>query len=191
MATEVACTFLSIIPKLVKFVSNINCSLQTGVVLPKGCGKSTVCSNFYVDSDTILLDLEEAVRLSLDNDTLVKLDELRKTHQTTSFNSMFYIKCKEYVKSQRKAFPTKRYILFSSDKKLLEYVGTKKIFVFSPSDAMFKKIVTQMEEGVKSVAEKNRLDILLQQGRKALLVFNSFEELANLLAKNLDLKHVL
>jgi hypothetical protein len=191
MATEVACTFLSIIPKIVKFVSNINCSLQTGVVLPKGCGKSTVCSNFYVDSDTILLDLEEAVRLSLDNDTLAKLDELRKTHQTTSFNSMFYIKCKEYVKSQRKAFPTKRYILFSSDKKLLEYVGTKKIFVFSPSDAMFKKIVTQMEEGVKSVAEKNRLDILLQQGRKALLVFNSFEELANLLAKNLDLKHVL
>ncbi len=187
----VVCGLFSMFDGIVKFIRRINCGNVLGVVLPMGTGKSTVCSNFNVDEKTILLDLEEAVRLSLDNETLKKLDDLKARNEMTSYNSMFYIACRKYVKEQRKAFQHKRYILFSSDKKLLKYCGAKTIHVFSPSDNFFNKIKANMEKEISELASKNRMEILLEQGTKNLNIFNNFDELANILGRILELKHKL
>lgn len=191
MSAEVVCSLFSIVPKVLKFISNINCDRMVGVVIPKACGKTTITSRFYVDENTVLLDLEEAVRLSLTNEQLVKLDDLKKKGEITSFNSLFYVACRDYVKGQKKAFKDKRYIMFSSDKKLLEYVGCRSIIVLAPSDAFFQKILNAVDAGAKEVCQKNRMEILLNQGKKALFVYNDFTELASILAQKLALKHKL
>jgi hypothetical protein len=191
MSAEVVCSLFAIVPKVFKFISNINCDRTIGCVIPVASGKTTITSRFYCDETTVLLDLESSVRLSLTNEQLAKLDELKKNHETTSYNSMFYISCRDYIKSQKKNFKDKRFIVFSSDKKLLKYIGCKTVLVFSPSDAFFSKILNAVEEGVKDICQKNRMEILLEQGKKQLFVYNSFDELASLLAKTLELKHKL
>lgn len=183
---------LLLVPKLIQLLQKYRLRKLRGVVLPSGCGKSTLCSSFSsVDKHTILLDLEEAVRLSLDNETLSKLDKLKDTNQIASYNSLFYYKCKEYVKTQREQYPKKSYVLFSSDRELLKFVGcpTSTMIVVSPSNQFFERIVADYEDIKKTVATQSRQNILLEVRKEDLLVYNSFQELDNLLSSALKIKH--
>lgn len=181
-----------LIPKLIQLIQKYRFRKLRGVVLPSGCGKSTLCSSFSsVNKHTILLDLEEAVRLSLDNETLGKLDKLKETNQIASYNSLFYYKCKEYVMSQRQQYPKKSYVLFSSDRELLKFVGcpTSTMIVISPSNQFFERIVMDYDETKKAVATQSRQSLLLEARKEDLLVYNSFQELDNLLSSALKIKH--
>jgi hypothetical protein len=181
-----------LIPKLIQLFQRYRYRRLRGVVIPSGCGKSTLCSSFSsADKHTILLDLEEAVRLSLDNETLIKLDKLKATNQIASYNSLFYYKCKEYVKTQRENYPKKSYVLFSSDRELLKFVGcpTQTLIVISPSNQFFERIIADYDEVKKTVATQSRQNILLEVRKEDLLVYNSFQELDSLLSSTLKIKH--
>lgn len=181
-----------LIPKLIQLIQKYRFRKLRGVVLPSGCGKSTLCSSFSsVNKHTILLDLEEAVRLSLDNETLSKLDKLKDTNQIASYNSLFYYKCKEYVKTQREQYSKMSYVIFSSDRELLKFIGcpTSTMIVVSPSNQFFERIVADYDETKKAVATQSRQNILLEVRKEDLLVYNSFQELDNLLSSALKIKH--
>jgi hypothetical protein len=191
MTEAVVCGFLNFIPRVFQFIANINCNRVIGVVLPKASGKSCVARDFIKDKQTDIIDIESVVRLTIDNETLKKLDELKGKKEMTSYNTMFYPICKNYIDNIRKNFKNKKLIVLSSDRTLLKYCGTEKTFVFVPSNEFSNKIKASLEPDVSALFEANKTDILLNAGLEKINVFNDFNELAQLLGKILKLRYKL
>jgi len=191
IAETVVCGLFSLIPVLINSLRGIKCGSIVGIVIPKGSGKTTISKAFVKDDNTELIDLENAIRLNVNDETLKKLDELKQKEELTSYNSKYYVLAKEYIKGLKKNFKNKTYYILSSDKDLLKYIGAKDIYTFTPSNDFFNKIKSNLDPEEARLAETNRTNILLSQGRRDLLVFNSFEELSTLLNKVLKLKHKL
>lgn len=182
-----------LIPKAISLFRTLLGSKKTiGICLPARCGKSTIASKFVLNNKTIILDLEEATKLSLSEDQIKRLEEYKAKNQMTSYNSLFYISCKNYVDEQIKAFPNKKFIILSSDRELLKYCGcsVNKIISFSPSNSLFDKIKANIEdEKDRRNVEENRTNILLNNNKKSPInVYESFEQLTNMLGNMLDLK---
>jgi len=184
-------SIILLIPTIYRLAMKLKNNKLKGIVLPPSTGKTFLSSNFNVDKYTTLLDIETSTRLSLSEIELKQLDQLRDSGQISSYNSMFYIKCKEYLKNQKKAFKRNVFIVISSDRSLLKFIGINpsNILVFSPTNEFFEKICVNLDETKKSVATSARQNLLLETRKENLNVFNSFQELSNILGQKLGLTH--
>lgn len=190
ISETVMCTIFGMLPAIFNFIRGVRCNDNIGICVPAKSGKTQISKSFIHSEKVELLDIENAVRLNCDDETLKKLDVLKASGELATYNSKFYVLARDYLKDLKKKFKKSYYVL-SSDKDLLKYLGCKHIYVFSPSNDFWTKIKNNLPIDELEIAEKNRTEILLANGRRDLFVYNSFEELAVLLNKVLKLKHKL
>lgn len=173
--------------KVFCLVMNTSCSSVIGISIPKGFGATWSASNL-TDPRGIVVDLVEAVNLSLTAENAGRLQKAKDADQKSTYDSLFFPIAKSYVAGLRKSFPTKRIVLLSADHTLLKYCGVKEMHYYVPSNNFLTAVIEQAEEKDKELIRKSVVGLLMDKGNKA-NVFANFEQLTaflrdlNLVAK--------
>jgi hypothetical protein len=161
--------------KVFCLVMESTCSTLIGITIPKGMGATWSASNLQ-DPRGLVVDLVEAVNLSLTEEQTNRLNKAKETNQQSTYDSIFYPIAKQYVLNLRKSFKNKRLVLICSDHSLLKYCGVKEMHYFVPSNNFLTAVIDQAEDRAKELIRKSVVNILMDKGNKA-QVFANFEQL--------------
>ncbi|MCP4053331.1 MAG: hypothetical protein GY739_09720 [Mesoflavibacter sp.] len=140
----------------------------SSLIISKGCGKSQLKKSLSaLSSELVIVDLNEAVQGK---------DELE------------YLKnAKAYVDDLIKQFNKKKFLLLVSTKEESEYIGVDKSnsFAVSPSVKLFNQILGDISNNpVKTNdMEKARLELIKNTESDKLNIFDSFEDLYNVIKR--------
>jgi hypothetical protein len=185
---EVIGPIFKVIAKLFCLVKGINCARTTAVVLPSGCGKSYLSSNYTSRSEALLLDLEDLSRLSFTTEQVKQVDHLISTGNKQSLLMWLLPHMKDFFKSIRSKFQSRDIVVLVSQPEILDYLSSyiNKKLIFVPSEAFFNQIIGQVEDEAKRrEMTASRTSIISQAGRKA-RVFTSWSDLSAQLHASLD-----
>lgn len=185
---EVIGPILKVIGKVFCLVRGINCSKTTAVVLPSGCGKSYLSSNYTSRSEALLLDLEDLSRLSFTTEQAKQVDQLIANGNKQSLLMWLLPHMKAFFKDIRSKFQARDIVILVSQPEVLDYLkaSINKKLIFVPSEQFFAQIIGQVDDEAKrKEMTASRTSIISQAGKKA-RVFNSWADLSAQLHASLD-----
>ena len=141
----------------------------TSLIISKGCGKTQLKKSLNsLTSDLLIVDISAMVH---------------------GEDSLEYLKnAKEYVDDLLKKFPKKKFLLLVSTKEESDYLGVDKqnSFAVCPSVKLFNEIMGDLEPNhneYKHMMEKARLELIKTTDSDQLNIFDSFDDLYNVIKR--------
>jgi hypothetical protein len=140
----------------------------SSLIISKGCGKTKLKESLSALSSNLhIVDVGAVVQGT---------DSLE-----------FMKKAKEYVDDLIKQFPKKKFLLLVSSKEESEYLGVDKVnsFAVCPSVKLFNEVMGDIEGNLnhKLKMEKERLDLIKNTDSDQLNIFDSFDDLYNVIKR--------
>jgi hypothetical protein len=163
------------------------------LVIPSGCGKTTLMKNLSTQTREgnhrlIVLDLDSCLSQEYSPLEERKIEEAKLNGLGASTKVKEYMKVKEYYQNLRGNFADYRLILLSSDLELGAFLGIEDIVVVVPNRALLNDIVNK--EGITPEKRALILDqwtLLTTNGERRFDVFSSFAELEAMIKKSFNL----
>ena len=190
MAESISCLLSTGLGWLFKLVKRITCSSLIGVVLPRHCGRTTLCKTLKGRDNSLMVDLDETLYLELSKEDSDRVSAMRDAGKQESVKLVLYPRAKKYVEELKQSFKFTRIILVSSDVGMLRYIGVKEddIMAFVPATE-FSSTVSQRIPDVeeRKLFDASRTDILLNLKSKRIHPFNNFDDLSKLVCDLIDL----
>lgn len=164
----------------------------SAVLIPSGCGKTSILKYLEAPKDTIMIDLDATSLLSISEEQERRLKRFKDNNESQSYKQEIMIICRDYVKKLKRDFLKKKIILISSSYDILKYLGlsSEDINVYCPNNQLFTEICETNKERSKEMSD-NRTEILLQAGKNIRGIYASYNELYNLLIRDFGLKNKL
>ncbi len=140
----------------------------SSLIISRGCGKSQLKKSLSaLSSELHIVDVGAVIE---GKDSLEYLS-----------------KAKAYVDDLLKQFPKKKFLLLVSTKEESEYLGVDKVnsFAVCPSVSLFNTILGDIEGNLnkKNVMEKARLELIKNTESEKLNIFDSFDDLYNVIKR--------
>ena len=89
---------------------------------------------------------------------------------------------RDWVAKLKQDFRYKTLYFLSSDLKLIRYLSITEIYCFVPSTEFAQTIENRVDEAMRAVIKDSRLDLILQQGKRA-IAFSDWQNLGTMLAQ--------
>lgn len=162
---------------------SVRCNTIVGVCLPTKGGKSMFIDSISVSDNYLLLDLERNLELTMRAEDAQRLNELKGT---ASYQIHAYPIYKKYYDETVKNYRRKSIVVFSSDLRLMKYLGIKKTYTYIPSNSLADVLRSNMPEHDAKLFTDSRLELLLNA--KKMISYNSFDDLQKALQSKFKLQ---
>ena len=166
------------------------------LVIPKGCGKSSLVKKFEGnDKDLLVVDLDELVKKHPDTDKqfLEGLEKAREGGDDSTYRVLYQQLAKTVYQSLKSSWLTnrcKRLLCLTGSLELAqELFKTSSIFVGSPSNKLFTDLVYEVEDNIKEVMRRERTNLISELAPKQIFVYDTFAELNAKLQLQFNIKH--
>lgn len=180
---NLACIATPILLGLSKIFKSVKCNHLVAVVVPRFGGKSSfiqsVSSNNY-----LLLDLEENVKMMMSDNERLQLESLQGSN---SFNLHYFPLVNKYLKDIVENHPNKNILVFVSSLDLAKYCKIKTVNAFVPSSNLCDSIKAGLTGELQKLFDASKNDLLVRLKPKQLNVYNSWEQLSELLSDRFGL----
>ena len=145
------------------------------VVMSCKTGKSRMCEKLKGNNKVLLVDVGESV----------------ERENGVNSNVNYLVKAKEYVNKLRKDLKNHSLLLIVSSISEAQFLGVedKAIVCLTPSNDLFRKITENVPAAELKKVEADRMDLISSCGQDLLNIFDSFDNLYNVIRTTFKLKN--
>lgn len=178
----------NIVRQLFCLAQGANCNSKVGLLLPKGFGKTHLSQSLQSkNKDTILLDIESLVSMSLTDEQRTTLNNLQRSQEYQNIKLFMLPIMKAFLTDIRTKFKKSGMIIFTSSPEALSHMEVRTKLVYVPSQSFFDDVLSKIpDEQKKKVMTNSRNEIISQYGSKA-RIFSSFQDLERQISEEMDL----
>lgn len=185
---EIATIVVRVLRTLFCMASKVNCGRRIAVLVPKGCGKTTLVQKMNPDDKkAILCDIEQLASIALTPDQKETLSSLQRSQEWQNIKLFLLPIWKTFLQDLMVKFKHSSVLVFTSSPEALSHLEISRKEVYVPSQSFFDEILSKVsDEPKKRAMVQSRNEIISAYGSRA-KVYSSFFDLEKMVSDDMGL----